>query len=292
MKLNKKKISALLGVGLISALTFGPTLNTYAALTPPTSYILNYRYSSVANRMAFGTSSLGDLDLTFLRTSSGSYYNYSTLIEDPANNFGLDIEMIFRHSNSQWTDKGFNYYSPNEAIGSNAQVGNVIKHEMTFTNNTNKDYRLYLDISTTADDRSYEMFYGNQGFGHYYTYHHVVYWDYTTFFIPANTTFKLFSGTSSSLYMDAWYLQDLGLSPSYVAGYEDNSVYDLGFSAGFDSINAPNTLLMGFQAMVGILVNFALMIVNLEVFGVSLINVFSILALFVGIVWILKIIRG
>ena len=46
MKLNKKKISALLGVGLISALTFGPTLNTQALLSAPTNFQFSYRQSN------------------------------------------------------------------------------------------------------------------------------------------------------------------------------------------------------------------------------------------------------
>jgi hypothetical protein len=34
------------------------------------------------------------------------------------------------------------------------------------------------------------------------------------------------------------------------------------------------------------------MILNLEVFNVSIMSVFGILALFVGVIWILKIVRG
>jgi hypothetical protein len=44
--------------------------------------------------------------------------------------------------------------------------------------------------------------------------------------------------------------------------------------------------------MVGILVNFVLMIVNLEVLGVSILGIFSIILLFTTIVWVLKLIRG
>jgi hypothetical protein len=44
--------------------------------------------------------------------------------------------------------------------------------------------------------------------------------------------------------------------------------------------------------MIGILVNFFLMIVNLEVFGVSILSVFSVIVFFVGIIWFLKILRG
>jgi hypothetical protein len=93
--------------------------------------------------------------------------------------------------------------------------------------------------------------------------------------------------TSGARYFDAWYLQDLGVSSSYDAGYDAG--IDIGYGQGQDDADL---LITGFQAMVGILVNFVLMIVNLEVFGVSILSVFSILALFVGVIWILKIIRG
>jgi hypothetical protein len=88
---------------------------------------------------------------------------------------------------------------------------------------------------------------------------------------------------SIAAYFDAWYLQDLGVSDAY----------DAGFDAG--SINAnenADLLVTGFTAMVGILVNFVLMIVNLEVLGVSILGIFSIILLFTTIVWVLKLIRG
>jgi hypothetical protein len=89
-----------------------------------------------------------------------------------------------------------------------------------------------------------------------------------------------------------WYLQDLGVSAAYNAGFDAGEItgYDVGYATGLG--NNPNILLNGFQAMVGILVNFFLMIVNLEVFGVSISSVFAIIVIFVGIIWTLKIIRG
>jgi hypothetical protein len=63
--------------------------------------------------------------------------------------------------------------------------------------------------------------------------------------------------------------------------------YDLG------KIDADSTtLIVGFSAIVGILVNFGLMILNLSVLGVSLMDIFATMFLFVGFVWILKLIRG
>ena len=51
-------------------------------------------------------------------------------------------------------------------------------------------------------------------------------------------------------------------------------------------------MINGFSAMVGILVNFVLMIANLQVFDISLTSIFAVLVLFTGIVWTLKLIRG
>jgi hypothetical protein len=90
------------------------------------------------------------------------------------------------------------------------------------------------------------------------------------------------------MYLDAWYLKDLGESASWQAGISQG--YIDGYDDGLG--NNPNVLLNGFQAMVGILVNFMLLILNLDVFGVSILSVFSIIALFIGFIWILKIIRG
>jgi hypothetical protein len=129
--------------------------------------------------------------------------------------------------------------------------------------------------------------------------------NHNLFYIPAFTTLTIDIWTGGNEYFDAWYLQDLGVSDGYTqgldVGYDDG--YDVGYDDGFDADayaigysnglnNNPNILLNGFQAMVGILVNFALMILNLNVFGVSLLNIFGILALFVGLIWILKIVRG
>jgi hypothetical protein len=88
---------------------------------------------------------------------------------------------------------------------------------------------------------------------------------------------------STLLYFDAWYLLDLGVSDAYDAGV------DAGYILGQDDADL---LVTGFQAMVGILVNFILMIANLEVFGISLTGILAIVILFAGVVWTLKLIRG
>jgi hypothetical protein len=296
MKIKHYKILTLLSVGFITSLTTAPALNhVHGALTAPASYDINYRYNSVDDdTFGLGTTSWPTYFPTYTRIADGVYYNYSLTIDNSDTSIlplGLEITMTFNRSNSSWYSYGGGYLPGENKIGSNSSVGSKIgKVDLTFNNQTNRDYRLYVDTSSMT-----ELFY------RYYV--NDVLWDIDSYYYK-NTTFTnlLISSytkirlelpeTSGARYFDAWYLEDLGQSESYDVGYFDG--YDQGDIDGYaDGLgNNPNVLLNGFQAMVGILVNFMLMIVNLEVFGVSLINVFSILALFVGIVWILKIIRG
>jgi hypothetical protein len=305
MKLNKKKISALLGVGLISSLTFGPTLNTQASLTAPTGWTFKYTTEDFPGYKIRSTTGVITTP-NYTRTTSGSYYDYtntSTIIT------GLEITQTFNRSTNSWYLNGTTYIPSSTSIGSDSTVGTLEKNILTIVNDTPKDYRFYLDISSSPSDRSYTMFYGLEPFGHYYDSHTIISWDFNTFYVPAfNTTILTSENSSRALYFDAWYLEDLGINPAYDAaynaGYDDGSTdgYNNGYEVGYDAgevdgyadglNNNPNILLNGFQAMVGILVNFVLMIVNLEVFGVSILGIFSIVVLFTGIVWVLKLIRG
>ena len=298
MKLNKKKISALLGVGLISALTFVPTLNTQAALTAPTDWYYKYTHDGTNFKIK-------DLDNNvystpaYTRTADGAYYNYSHV---DTSIFGFTITQKFNRANTTFFhDSVPNKYIPTStSIGSDSSVGTLTKYEIELVNNTDTDFKIWLDFSSTGSSRYLQLKYNNFNYGINDTFTFHIFEFLSSFIVPSYSTIEIINDpNSSAFYFDAWYLEPLGQNPAWTQGYNvgydngfDADAYDLGFDAGFDSINAPNTLLMGFQAMVGILVNFALMIVNLEIFGVSLLNVFSILALFVGVIWILKIIRG
>lgn len=69
--------------------------------------------------------------------------------------------------------------------------------------------------------------------------------------------------------------------------------YELGETQGFQSgINQVNGLLDVASLVVGVVISFVLFLVQIEVFGISIFSVFSTLFLIVGIVWILKAIRG
>lgn len=53
-----------------------------------------------------------------------------------------------------------------------------------------------------------------------------------------------------------------------------------------------STFIRGFSAIVGILVNFFLLIANLTIFDISIMGILTLGILLVGIIWVLKLIRG
>jgi hypothetical protein len=203
--------------------------------------------------------------------------------------------MTFNHSNTNWTSVSGGYVPTENRIGSNNSVGTVSKKfEFTFNNQTNKNYKLITDFSSTSSSNSITTLYNNVPVGTNGN-NTDSYWNplLETFYLPSFTNFIFHVNAGSfAHYFDAWYLEDLGVSDSYNNGFDlgQTQGYSDGYSDGLN--NNPNILLNGFQAMVGILVNFVLMIVNLEVFGVSIMGIFSIVVLFTGIVWVLKLIRG
>jgi hypothetical protein len=293
----KNKIFTLLGVFTLVGLTHSFTLKDLnASLTAPASYDINYSWDSVSLRQELGTTTIGGPSPAYTRTADGIYYNYSTLINYTSNPTilpdGLEITMTFDRSNTSWTSVTGGYIPTENKIGSDSSVGIAIydRLNLKFDNQTNKDYKLILDYSSSGHSNiGHQMYYDSVNYPTYTTFVRFINTHLSLVLIPAYYVLELSSMPSSSnLYFDAWYLQDLGVSASYDAGYEQGDID--GYEDGLG--NNPNVLLSGFQAMVGILVNFMLMILNLEVFGVSIMSVFGILALFVGVIWILKVVRG
>jgi hypothetical protein len=287
MKINKK-LPILLGVitlSYISTLGQFKPVQTEAALTAPTN--------TIENEWAI-TGTTSNSWQIYTRTADGIYYNYTTTRTLTT---GLDVTMTFNRSNTDWFSS-FGGYEPGESkIGSDTTVGSPsTKRVLTFNNQTNKNYSLFIDASSnTLLSSNYQNLYiiNSVSYPSYSNHVRALSSSLIIFYIPSYTTVTIQRlSTSSEEYLDAWYLQDLGLSASYDAGFDAGEIdgYINGYAAGLT--NNPNILLNGFQAMVGILVNFFLMIVNLEVFGVSISSVFAIIVIFVGIIWTLKIIRG
>jgi hypothetical protein len=299
MKL-KNKIFTLLSVFTLVGLTHSLTLKDLnATLTAPITYNINYSWDSLSLRQELGTSTIGGPAPVYTRTSSGSFFNYTTTINYSTHSsyipYGLEITMRFNHSNTSWTSVSGGFVPTENRIGSNGSVGTIPqKFDFTFDNQTNKDYVLWFDTSSTSGEFNLDQRIETSPFGFYYGQHaRVGPTSLSKVLLPSFTNLRFWTqSVDSGRYFDAWYLQDLGITQAYTDGY--NNGYDIGQADGYsDGLNNnPNILLNGFQAMVGILVNFMLMILNLEVFNVSIMSVFGILALFVGVIWILKIVRG
>lgn len=281
MNLKFKKLYTTLGVGLLSALSFAPTLNTEAALTAPASWTFKYTNQDFPGYKLRSQTAVITTP-NYIRTADGAYYNYTSTFEVIQ---GLEVSQTFYRSNTTWYSTGTYYVPSDSKIGSDNTVGSVSnKFYLKIDNQTSKEYYLYLDNSSTAPTTlSYLLINGLNvgawpGFPVYGTNL------YSNIFIPSYSYIEFYySSTNESRYLDSWYLQDLGVSAAYEAGVDD------GYIQGQDEADL---LVTGFSAMVGILVNFVLMIVNLEVFGVSLMGIFAIVVLFTGIVWTLKLIRG
>jgi hypothetical protein len=289
MNLYIKKISTLAGVGVISILsTFQTFTNVDAALTPPASW--DYKYTKEPSFYEYKLSDTTGAILTpaYTRTADGVYYNYETTFSVIT---GLQITQTFNRSNTSWIGGGTSYYPIDTKIGSNNTVGSISsKLLFSFNNQTNNHYRLFIDISSTPIfsniwSISYpDLFTGSSPvIDTYFTGRFMV------LYIPSITRINFTSlNTSNPVYLDAWYLEDLGISASYQEGYLDGETD--GYQDGLN--NNPNILLNGFSAMVGILVNFMLLIFNLEAFGISILSVFGVLAFFVGVIWFFKLLRG
>jgi hypothetical protein len=285
----KNKIFTLLSVFTLVGLTHSLTLkDANAALSAPASWTYKYTNEDFPGYKIRSTTAVISTP-SYTRTADGVYYNYTNTSTITT---GLTVQQTFYRSNTSWYDNAGLYIPSDTKIGSNSSVGTLTKEYLKFNNQTSKDYYLYLDKSSNSGFLNYEFLLNGREFVNTSAglYMHVVTSLFMRLVIPSYSTFEMTASSiiNAALYSDAWYLLDLGVSDAYDAGYEQGDID--GYEDGLG--NNPNVLLSGFQAMVGILVNFMLMILNLEVFGVSIMSVFGILALFVGVIWILKIVRG
>ena len=282
MNIKNKRILALIGVGFIAALTSAPTLkDANAALTAPASWTYKYTNQDFPGYKIRSQTAVISTP-AYTRTADGIYYNYTNTSTITT---GLVVTQTFNRSNTSWYTSGATYVPNDTKIGSDNTVGSLAnKVYLKVNNQTSNNYNLFLDRSSSSGVDYFSLEYnGSQYFG-----------PFNSFQLAATTMNKLYipsytevvirrDGISTSQYLDAWYLLDLGVSTSYEAGV------DAGYVQGQDDADL---LVTGFSAMVGILVNFVLMIANLEVLGVSLMGIFAVIILITGIVWTLKLIRG
>jgi hypothetical protein len=255
----KKQILILLGVG---ALVYGTstfnTINTEATLTP--SFSWTYRYTHYTSNLwileQYNTNNY-TYNPTYTRTGSGSPYNYysnwnGTVSETTWLPDDLNISLTFNQSNvGDWYEKTSTRYSPQTtAVGTDNTRALSNKYQIELTNNTPKDYLVYLDISNSPNLTDLYAYINNE----YYisnasdarfvvsdTQHYVRFWlsSYGQILINAvySPDFRLFN---------ALYLKELGTNAAYaqgldaegeggyVNGYNDGLIegYDNGFNNG------------------------------------------------------------
>jgi hypothetical protein len=260
-KIMKKQILMLLGVATLTYasanLSFVETAATLARPTWHIGYFQNttsgdFLLARNANSNGSPTGALTNIINSpgYTRTADGIYFNYQAGLGgtgwdngDFPNTIpnGLTINMTFNRSNTNWVASGTGLYYPfgGGQIGSNNLVGTLTKNFITINNETNKDYMFWLDTSSS-------------GSAHFITIKINTYpirtgdgviifasdYNLSSYYLPAFSTLEFTSRTnnSSAAYLDAWYLQDLGVSASYNAGYTQGETdgYDSGLSDGYD----------------------------------------------------------
>jgi|LakMenE01Jun11ns_1017448.scaffolds.fasta_scaffold9911234_2 hypothetical protein len=272
-------IACAVAVPLLSATA--RELPVQAALTAPASWNYSYRYDGTFTYRVQTPSNTNLITPQYTRTADSIYYNYSSTYELIN---GFDITQTFNRSNTSWsllTD----YVPQDTKIGSTNAVGSKIgKVDLVFDNQTNKNYRLYID--TTSMTQVFTNYYVNDILWDSDTYYFNT--TYTNILIPTYSKIRLqLPETSGARYFDAWYLEDLGVSDSYTAGY------DIGEEIGYiDGLENSNFLITAVESLIGMMVNFTFIIFTLEIFGVNILMIIGVLFGVIAITWILKTIRG
>lgn len=231
-------VVALFLTGFILYLHKPAPLNTYALLSEPSSYHFKYKAVNIGgvNSWYFTNVGVGSYAPTYNRSADSGYWNYTTTMQDPTYT-PFPITLTFNRSNTPWYDTGFGWL-PNDTayIGSNNTVGNVVKISLTLNNNTNKRYRIYLDLSSSSDNLNASYFIDN------FNYHFSAFKTTMNYYeIGAYESINFQIGyTYTSSYLDAFYLQDLGVPSAYNNGFTDGE--DEGFLSGYEvGYNEGNT---------------------------------------------------
>jgi hypothetical protein len=316
-------IAIACAVGVPLSLTTAHELPVEASLSAPGNYHINYAYDISDQVYYLGTTAPGSDVLasaipSYTRTADGIYYNYRTILDSTNSNSalptGLEITMDHNYSNTTWVkqpDPSTLYYPTSSSIGSDNTVGSLRKLRYTFDNQTNKDYYLIFDISSTGTSYAFEYTINGRRIGRAPTTDGwiLLHDAFGLHYIPAYSTIIIDSTDSSgALYFDAWYMRDIGINPAYEVGYDLGEIdgIELGYEDGFtdglavdyetgyaDGLgNNPNVLINAFESLIGMIVNFTFILFTLEMFGVSILSIVGVLFGLLTIVWILKTIRG
>ncbi len=208
---------AMLSMGT-ALTTLGKVKPTLASLTPPTTYDYSYTWNATASEQYLNVNGVDSIPL-YTRTADGVYWNYTntTTVID-----GFIVTHTFNRSNTAWQASGTNWKPDENRIGSDNTVGSLAnKVYLKFNNQTNRDYNLFIDRSSSSGVDYYSLeINGSQYYG-----------PFNSFQLAASTMNRLYvpsftdvvvrrDGISTAQYFDAWYLQDLGISDAWQNGYD------------------------------------------------------------------------
>ena len=277
-------IACAVAVPLLSATA--RELPVQAALTAPASWTYKYTNQDFPGYKLRSTTAVISTP-AYTRTVDGAYYNYTNTSTITT---GLQVTQTHNRSNTTWYDNAGTYIPNDTKIGSNNTVGSLSKFYYKFDNQTNKDYLLYLDFSSTTGDVNIFVNHEYDDL-EYDTYDTTTLFNagaYSKWYIPSYTKVEFTQNLSSNLrYFDAWYLLDLGVSASYDSGYDDGE--EIGY---IDGLENSNFLITAVESLIGMMVNFTFIIFSLEIFGVNILMIIGVLFGVIAITWILKTIRG
>jgi hypothetical protein len=208
---------AMLSVGT-ALTTMGRLKPVAASLTPPASYDYSYTWNATASEQYLNVNGVDSIPL-YTRTVDGSHFNYTSTFNVVD---GLDVTQTFNRSNTAWQSSGISYKPDEVRIGSDNTVGAILnKLFLQFDNQTNKDYKLFVDYSSSP--QSFVITFDN---GQTPSVAPLLYYASSTtnlyeLLIPSYSSLKLGRVIgSAAAYFDAWYLQDLGISDSYQQGLD------------------------------------------------------------------------
>jgi hypothetical protein len=210
---------AMLSVGT-ALTTMGRLKPVAASLTPPASYDYSYTWNATASEQYLNVNGVDSIPL-YTRVLD-VYWNYTSTFNVID---GFDVTHFFGRSTTAWQSSGTSWKPDEARIGSDGTVGSISnKFLFTFNNLTNKDYKLYFDMSSTSGGRQLNYKINNET---------IITWSSSIIWVDPAHLFHLYipaystiivgaqpTPTATTYFFDAWYLQDLGISDSYQQGLD------------------------------------------------------------------------
>ena len=222
---------------LLLAFFFIPSLSVNAALTPPASYDYSFAYNTTDGEFQFsdGTDTYTP---EFTRTADGVYWNY-TWTGDADGLLPFEVTLTFNRSNTSWTLGTTGYIATDTKIGSDNTVGTVPgpKIYLKYNNNYTNDYQSFIDVSSNASNFVFQfnintLIYITNRSGPFFVVSDTQF--LINSFVPSFSNVEFFrSNLSAALYLDAFYLKDLGQSAAYTAGVESTTAFQEGYEEGY-----------------------------------------------------------